>query len=98
MSKQQKKRLTALKFKSAGDLPPMAVSLQPTLVNKTGCWRALTPVIDYKKCINCALCWKYCPEICIDLDKDNKPKIILEYCKGCGICAYECPKKAIEMI
>jgi Pyruvate/2-oxoacid:ferredoxin oxidoreductase delta subunit len=22
----------------------------------------------------------------------------LEYCKGCGICAEECPTKAIEMI
>jgi len=21
-----------------------------------------------------------------------------DYCKGCGICANECPKKAIEMV
>jgi pyruvate ferredoxin oxidoreductase delta subunit len=22
----------------------------------------------------------------------------LDYCKGCGICAHECPRMAIEMI
>jgi pyruvate ferredoxin oxidoreductase delta subunit len=21
-----------------------------------------------------------------------------DYCKGCGICAYECPKEAIKMV
>jgi pyruvate ferredoxin oxidoreductase delta subunit len=25
------------------------------------------------------------------------PEIDLEYCKGCGICAEECPTKAITM-
>ena len=22
----------------------------------------------------------------------------MDYCKGCGICAHECPKKCIEMV
>jgi pyruvate ferredoxin oxidoreductase delta subunit len=22
----------------------------------------------------------------------------MEYCKGCGICAHECPKGAIQMV
>jgi 2-oxoacid:acceptor oxidoreductase delta subunit (pyruvate/2-ketoisovalerate family) len=83
------------KFKSHKDLPAMAVSCEPTSVNKTGGWRALTPVIDYSRCIGCTICWKFCPEICVTLDE--KPRIILEYCKGCGICAFECPKKAITM-
>lgn len=24
-------------------------------------------------------------------------KVDLDFCKGCGICAHECPKKAITM-
>ena len=84
------------KFKSHKDLPDMAVSYEPTSVNKPGRWRALTPVIDYDKCISCMICWKFCPEACILIDE--KPEIDLDYCKGCGICAEECPKKAIEMI
>jgi pyruvate ferredoxin oxidoreductase delta subunit len=35
----------------------------------------------------------YCPEGAID---QNLP-IDLNFCKGCGICANECPKKAIGM-
>lgn len=94
--KQQKRHTTQhKKFETHKDLPPMAVSHLTTAINKTGYWRALTPVIDYNKCISCGICWKFCPEICISAG--DKPKITLEYCKGCGICAFECPKKAIEM-
>ncbi|MHA1683533.1 MAG: 4Fe-4S binding protein, partial [Promethearchaeota archaeon] len=30
--------------------------------------------------------------------KTNPPVIDLDYCKGCGICASECPHGAIEMV
>jgi pyruvate ferredoxin oxidoreductase delta subunit len=40
----------------------------------------------------------FCPEACIDLDEDDTPHIDLDYCKGCGICAEECPKKCISMV
>ncbi len=70
---------------------------------KTGDWRELTPVIDPLKCIpvkrhkpSCFLCWLYCPEAAI---KRGIPvEIDLEYCKGCGICAEECPTGAIAMV
>lgn len=29
---------------------------------------------------------------------DVKYEIDYDYCKGCGICANECPTKAIEMV
>jgi pyruvate ferredoxin oxidoreductase delta subunit len=32
------------------------------------------------------------------VSKTLEPKIDLEYCKGCGICAEECPPKAIAMV
>ena len=70
---------------------------------KTGSWRVLRPVIDLSKCIPakknnkaCFTCWLYCPD-CV-VSKTVPPVIDLEYCKGCGICAEECPTDAIEMV
>jgi len=44
------------------------------------------------------LCWAVCPEGCIKKDQANKFTADLDYCKGCGICANECPVKAISMV
>ena len=85
-----------IKFKNVKDLPPMTVSTGSMLVNKTGGWRSLRPVIDAEKCTACMICWKFCPEACIE--PGEPPVISLDYCKGCGICAEECPRKAIILI
>jgi pyruvate ferredoxin oxidoreductase delta subunit len=63
---------------------------------ETGTWRALRPVLIPEKCIGCFNCWLYCPEVAIK--KTNPIEIDLRFCKGCGICAHECPMKAIKMI
>ena len=70
---------------------------------RTGDWRTSRPVVDYQKCIpvqknkpSCFLCWLYCPEAAIS--KALPIHIDLEYCKGCGICAAECPAQAITMV
>jgi len=70
---------------------------------KTGEWRTFRPQINEAKCtpaknkrFSCFICWLYCPEGVV---KRTIPvEIDLEYCKGCGICAEECPTKAISMI
>ena len=65
----------------------------------TGGWRTSRPIHDANKCTNCLLCWIYCPDSAI-LVKDGKfLEFDLEHCKGCGICAEECPDKiqAISM-
>jgi pyruvate ferredoxin oxidoreductase delta subunit len=74
----------------------------PGDAGRTGSWRVLRPVIDYTKCTParkgkpaCFSCWLYCPDSVVS--KTLKPEIDLEYCKGCGICAEECPTKAITM-
>lgn len=75
----------------------------PGDAGRTGAWRVERPVIDLKKCTPakkqksvCHLCWLYCPDSVIS--REIEPKIDLEYCKGCGICAEECPIQAITMI
>jgi pyruvate ferredoxin oxidoreductase gamma subunit len=62
-------------------------------------WRVFTPEIDKDTCIGCKSCWIFCPETAINWDKDsNKPVIEYRKCKGCGVCANECPVDAIEMV
>jgi 2-oxoacid:acceptor oxidoreductase delta subunit (pyruvate/2-ketoisovalerate family) len=63
--------------------------------NLTGNWRSLRPVIDAARCTGCLICWKFCPEACVNLT-DKVPAIGLSYCKGCGVCVAECPPKAIR--
>ena len=70
---------------------------------RTGEWRGKRPVADLSKClavkqgkVTCQICWVYCPDGCIA--RGIGPVIGLEHCKGCGICAQECPADAIEMV
>ena len=76
-----------------------AVCTEPgsTIKNQTGHWRSLKPIVDASKCIKCGICWSFCPDIAIKIDKDKGALIDLEHCKGCGICAQTCPVKCIVM-
>jgi len=65
---------------------------------RTGEWRvAFEPVIDHEKCTMCLLCWIFCPDVSI-IRTEKKIEVDYDHCKGCGICATECPVKAIEMV
>jgi pyruvate ferredoxin oxidoreductase delta subunit len=66
---------------------------------KTGGWRSLRPIWNKERCIGCLFCWIYCPEGAVIVEDEKVVGIDLEFCKGCGICANECPPKvkAIEM-
>ena len=66
--------------------------------NKTGGWRALKPEINKDKCIKCGICWQFCPDNSIKMDKEGRATVDYDFCKGCGICARECPVKCITMI
>ncbi len=64
----------------------------------TGGWRSHRPIRDDEACNDCLLCFIYCPDAAIEAENGHIGKIILKHCKGCGICARECPRKAIEMV
>ncbi len=51
-------------------------------------------------CFACDNCYGVCPDnAVIKLDEPGPYayEIDLDYCKGCGLCAEECPCGAIEM-
>ena len=66
---------------------------------ETGSWRVKRPILDKNKCTSCLICWIYCPDTSIIVKDGKVTGIDLEHCKGCGICARECPlkDKAITM-
>jgi 2-oxoacid:acceptor oxidoreductase delta subunit (pyruvate/2-ketoisovalerate family) len=66
---------------------------------RTGGWRTgLRPEADTSRCVNCLLCWLYCPDSAIELDGTTFTGFDLDYCKGCELCAEVCPVGAIEMV
>ena len=65
---------------------------------ETGSWRAMRPVLDKEKCINCLQCWVFCPDAAIDVQDGEVVGFHLRYCKGCGICSSICPVEAIAMV
>lgn len=86
------------KPKTLKDLPVTILSCPKVgSTGKTGFWRTFRPSVDQSKCTRCLFCWIFCPESCIERSADDLPVINYDFCKGCGICANECPVKAIKM-
>lgn len=67
------------------------------LVTENAGWRTERPVIESGRCIGCFYCYLCCPEGVI-FKKEQKVDIDYAFCKGCGICAKVCVKKAIQMV
>jgi NADPH-dependent glutamate synthase beta subunit-like oxidoreductase/Pyruvate/2-oxoacid:ferredoxin oxidoreductase delta subunit len=50
-------------------------------------------------CLECDNCYGMCPDnAVVKLGPGRRYRINLDYCKGCGICAAECPCGAIRMV
>ncbi|MEW6446890.1 MAG: 4Fe-4S dicluster domain-containing protein [Bacillota bacterium] len=78
------------------ELPPGAVILDAgnSRELKTGAWRTLNkPVFKEENCSQCLLCWLFCPDMAVRVKDGKVVGIDYDYCKGCGICAAECPGK-----
>ncbi|MBL7192222.1 FAD-dependent oxidoreductase [bacterium] len=71
----------------------------------TGSYDAAMALAEAQRCMSCGVCTScdncfiFCPDAAIDynLSENSKYTIDLDYCKGCGICAQECPRRCIEL-
>jgi heterodisulfide reductase subunit A-like polyferredoxin len=54
-------------------------------------------VVDPEKCAACLTCVRVCPYNVPVINKDGVAEIEMAMCHGCGICASECPGKAIKL-
>ncbi|OGS19989.1 MAG: ferredoxin [Elusimicrobia bacterium RIFOXYA2_FULL_39_19] len=88
-----------MELKNSKDLPIGGKILQAGNAQEytTGEWRNEKPVLDKSKCINCLFCWIYCPDSSVYVEEGKVTGFDYDHCKGCGICAYMCPKKCIAM-
>ncbi len=49
------------------------------------------------RCTECDNCYIYCPDIAVS-KVEGGYGVDLNYCKGCGVCVFECPRAAMELI
>lgn len=60
-------------------------------------------IAEAKRCFSCGVCDQcdncitYCPDVAISRRGDEY-EVDYDYCKGCGICAEECPRWVISLI
>lgn len=64
-----------------------------------------TALLEARRCLSCGNCFECdnCYAVCPDnavikLGAGNRFEINYDYCKGCGLCAEECPCGAIDMV
>ena len=93
-----KPKIVKFKFPESLEEMPLGPSAAAGILTESNAgWRVQRPVLDHSQCVKCLLCWVLCPEGVIDKES-GELEIDMNYCKGCGLCAHECPKDAIKMV
>ncbi len=61
--------------------------------------RTMRPVVNFKTCTKCTLCWLNCPDASFDVTPEGTYDANLESCCGCGVCEQVCPvKDCVSMV
>ena len=65
----------------------------------TGAWRTgEKPSVEISGCVDCLLCWLFCPDSSVLLDGERFAGFDYDTCKGCSLCEEVCPVDAIAMV
>jgi NADPH-dependent glutamate synthase beta subunit-like oxidoreductase len=92
-------------FGLSATVMPRRLPVTNRISNFTEIVQTLTPeeaVYEARRCLSCGVCnecdacWVFCPETAISRS-DGNYEINLDYCKGCGICAQECPRGVVSL-
>lgn len=82
---------------SREEMPQGPYARAGVLVETNAGWRVFRPILDTAKCVKCQKCWLICPDGAVDRTGAYYA-IDYDFCKGCGLCAAECPAGAVAMV
>ncbi|HSC70914.1 MAG TPA: FAD-dependent oxidoreductase, partial [Candidatus Methylomirabilis sp.] len=76
-----------------------------SMAEVAGGWNSTRAGIEALRCFNCGVCTGcdnclvFCPDVAIRKNRTPYTYDVLDqFCKGCGICARECPRHVITMV
>jgi 2-oxoacid:acceptor oxidoreductase delta subunit (pyruvate/2-ketoisovalerate family) len=97
--------IATVTVRSAGTMQLDAARRVTTFDEVTGGLDESTAQFEARRCMSCGNCFEcdncygVCPDnAVINLGPGRRHEIDLDYSKGCGICAAECPGGAIDMV
>jgi formate dehydrogenase beta subunit len=99
-------RINLAYFRKSPAARPALLSRQHRLSGFEEVVASLTPgeaAAEAARCFSCGVCtacdncWVYCPDNAVERSGGSY-QINLDYCKGCGICATECPRGVVELV
>lgn len=66
----------------------------------SGSWSPQKLIWYPDRCIQCMLCWIYCPDASIKVEDGKVIGIDHYHCKACGLCITHCPTEpnSLELI
>jgi Pyruvate/2-oxoacid:ferredoxin oxidoreductase delta subunit len=80
------------------DLAPKAEAKQEGIWDRERALKEAERCLSCGTCNLCLQCVSFCPDASIRLDEYETSVVVdLDHCKGCGICAHECPRGIITM-
>jgi heterodisulfide reductase subunit A-like polyferredoxin len=75
-----------------------AVSRACTVLSKDQIYvGGIVSVVDQEKCAACLSCVRICPYNVPVINAEGAAEIETAKCQGCGLCASECPARAITL-